>query len=204
MNQTERIERLERLVARQQITAVVLLIALASVTGIGFASAASEPEKNLRELRVSKLTVVDKSGRERIILGEGAAVLRDEHGTDRIAIFTNSNNFAEIRINDLEGNNRLSIYADPQHNVGGIALYSPKTPEAARIAIGVDGKGGAFTRYNDAKGRRSIDIGTTGDDFALEAFYDKSDNALINTGIVKGVPFSKIFDAKGNLLSRQP
>lgn len=204
MNQIERIERLERLISRQRITGALLLGGLALTAGTRLVSAASDPQKDLQELRVTKLVVVDKKGNERIVLGEGAVVLRDEHGKDRIAIFTNSGNFAEARINDAGGNNRISIFTDPQLNVGAIALYSPETQEAARIVTGVDGKGGAFTRYNDAKGRRSIDIGTSGDGFAMEAFYDKSDNSLINTGVAKGVAFMRIFDARGNLLSKQP
>lgn len=204
MDPIARIERLERLVRRQRIAGIVLLGALALTAGIRLVSADSDPLKSVQELRVNKLVVVDKKGNDRIVLSDGAVVLRDEHGKDRIAIFTNDNNFAEARINDAGGNNRISIFTDPKLNVGAIALYSPETPEGSRIVTGVDGKGGAFTRYNDTKGRRAIDIGTSGEGFALEAFYDKFDNALINTGVVKGVAFTKIFDAKGNLLSKQP
>jgi hypothetical protein len=200
MNVDERLKRLETIIRRQRQGFCLLVLAVIGLLTIG-PSPAAQPDAPPKALTVSKLSVQDSKGRERIILVEGTIVLKDEKGIDRVALFTNQNNVAQLKFFDSKGIPRIatSIEAD---DVAVSAFYDRSGPN--RIVTGVDDRGGAFFRFNDTKGRRRYDIGTDGEDQMLEVFYDRKDNALINAGVLKDKALFKLFDASGKALVEQP
>jgi hypothetical protein len=200
MNVDERLERLETIIRRQREAFYFLILTLIGIFSIG-PTPATQPDAPAKTLTVSKLSVQDSNGRERIVLAEGTVLLKDEKGTDRVSLFTNQNNVAQLKFFDSKGIPRIATSIEAK-DVAVNALYDPSG--AGRIATGVDDQGGAFFRFNDTKGRRRYDVGTDGEDQVLEVFYDRKDNALINAGVLKDKAFFKLFDANGKALVEQP
>jgi hypothetical protein len=200
MTLDEKIGLLERAVRRQR-RAMFLTIVVAIALFTLAVAPATRTDPGSKELILRKLSIQDSKGRDRIILSEGAIVLKDEQGKDRLAIFTNQNNVSEIEFFDAQGRPRIATVTDSDDGAV-CAFYDPKGPN--RIVTGVGPDGGAFTRFDDTKGRRRFDLGTSGEDQVLATFYDKKDNALINIGVLNDRAFDKIFDATGKVLHTQP
>jgi hypothetical protein len=200
MNVDQRLNRLEQVIRRQRQGFCLLGLIVIGLISVGPAPAA-RPDAPPKALTVSKLSVQDAQGRDRIVLAEGTIVLKDEKGIDRVALFTNGNGSAQLEFFDAKGIPRIATATDAKGRAV-TSFYDPSGPN--RILTGVDNEGGAFFRFDDIKGRRRYDIGTSGQDQVLETFYDQNDNALINTGVLQGKAFIKMFDASGKALAERP
>jgi hypothetical protein len=205
MTLDERIATLERSVAKQRMANIILAIVSGSaLVAIVFLVVYPNPSRLVAqggELSVTKLTVQDIQNRDRIILKEGAIVIKDENATDRIHIYARQKPVAQIRLFDQLGNARASLSADDDGN-SLLAFYEPDGSNA--LISGVDAKIGPVTRILDSNGKRRFDLGMNESGEVLGAFYDEDNNVLINLGVHEHKGLFRIYDSKGKELASQP